>query len=95
MLLFPVTGRRPADRWLYVEVAVERTVSVIAVVFDIPSVKAAGPIREFSKNGPLGSPGQRRHGDLHHRIARADVDIVVVRGERTRRPPRSAPARSR
>jgi hypothetical protein len=35
---------------------VERAVSAAAAVFDMPSVNASGPIRAFSKKGPLGVP---------------------------------------
>ena len=39
------------------------------------------PIREFSKNGPLGEPKSGATGVLDHRVGGPGVEIVIVRRE--------------
>ena len=82
MLLLPVTRKTPSGSLAYVEVAVERTVSVTAAVFDKPSVKARRADPGILEERAVGRARQRRNGVLHDRVARADVEIVVVSGER-------------
>ena len=54
--LSPVTRKTPSGLLAYVALGTDRTVSLTETVFDMPSTKLAGLLREFSKKGPLGKP---------------------------------------
>jgi hypothetical protein len=56
VVLFPVTRQTSSGLLAYVALGTDRTVSVTATVFDMPSTKLAGLVREYSKKGPLGTP---------------------------------------